>query len=336
MAVKKKIIITGGAGYVGSVLVPYLLRLGYEVTVIDYFIYGEEVFGVFQNSPFLHLVKGDIRDQNLLYKTFHNQDILVHLACISNDPSFDLNPNLGRSINYDAFKGIIKAVNESNVQRFIYASSSSVYGVRTEDKVIETTSCEPLTDYSKYKLLCEKMLQDSGLKNCDYTIIRPATVCGYAPRLRLDLTVNILTLHALVSKKMTVFGGSQLRPHIYIEDMVEAYRLLLEAPKEKIAFEVFNAGYENRSVLSTAQLIQNQLFKVGVKNIEIVVQPTNDNRSYYIDSVKIQQRLGFMPKYSLEDAIDSLINAYKDKKIIDPLNNALYYNIKRMKEINLV
>ena len=228
----------------GSALVPYLLKLGYEVTVLDLFIYGDTFFD--KNAPFLHLVKGDIRDQELLYSLFRNQDILIHLACISNDPSFDLNPNLGKSINYDAFKCILRAIKESAIQRFIYASSSSVYGVRTEDKVIETTPCDPLTDYSKYKLLCETMLQEEELKNCDYTILRPATVCGYAPRLRLDLTVNILTIHALVSKKMTVLGGNQLRPHIYIEDIVEAYCLLLEAPREKILRKTPSATQKER------------------------------------------------------------------------------------------
>src|SRR3989338_5748534 len=174
----KKVIITGGAGYVGSSLVPLLLKSGYEVTVFDLFIYGENVFDLWKGVKNLHLIKGDIRDTRHFNQSIKDQDCLIHLACISNDPSFDLNPQLGRSINYDAFKGILSAVQKNRIKRFIFASSSSVYGVRSESNVTEESACEPLTDYSKYKLLCEELLFNADLRDCIYTIIRPATVCG--------------------------------------------------------------------------------------------------------------------------------------------------------------
>lgn len=331
----KRIVITGGAGYVGSKLVPALLSCGYEITVLDLFIYGKDFFQSLKNNPNLHLIEGDIRNTELLYRVFQNQDGLIHLACISNDPSFDLNPKLGKSINYDAFEGIVKALKESSIQRFIYASSSSVYGVSQETHVTETTHCHPLTDYSRYKLYCEEYLRNQELKNCVYTIIRPATVCGYAPRLRLDLTVNILTIHALTRGIISVFGGNQLRPHIYIDDMAEAYVCLLKAPSQKIHKEIFNAGYENRSVLETAELIRDQLLEYEIRSVQMDIQPTNDPRSYHINSEKIHAVLDFKAKYTLKDAVKSLRDAYRQNKIIDPEHNTLYYNIKRMKEINL-
>lgn len=331
----KRVVITGGGGYVGSVLVPSLVHRGYEVTVIDLFIYGEHIFDAFRRSSHFRLVKGDIRDKELLHQEFRDKDCLIHLACISNDPSFDLNPDLGKSINYDACKGILNAIKESSIKRFIYASSSSVYGVSNESLVTETTVCRPLTDYSKYKLLCEKLLQDENLRDCVYTIVRPATVCGYAPRLRLDLTVNILCISGLVKGTIQVFGGNQLRPHIYIEDMISVYHVLLESSDEKIHTQIFNAGYENRSVLKTAELIQNELVKHGFKDSVIDIQKTNDHRSYHIDSTKMCEVLGFKAKHSLKDAVSSLVGAYKKGFIENPLYNPFYYNIQRMKEIDL-
>ena len=212
----KKIFITGGAGYVGSSLVPKLLDLGFEVTILDLMIYGEDVL---TNHERLTKIKGDIRDKSLLEKIIPGHDILIHLACISNDPSFELNPSLGKSINLDAFEPMVKISRQNNVNRFIYASSSSVYGIKKEKNVTEDMILEPLTDYSKFKGDCEKILNSYKSDDFITTTIRPSTVCGYAKRQRLDLVVNILTNHAFHNREIKVFGGDQLRPNLHIDDI---------------------------------------------------------------------------------------------------------------------
>jgi len=283
-------------------------------------------------SEHLHKVRLDIRDEKALSERLRGMDAVIHLACISNDPSFDLDPALGRSINYEAFPGLLRAVRGSGAQRFIYASTSSVYGVRPEKDVDEESPCEPLTDYSRYKLMCEEILKKEGVGDCEYVILRPATVCGYARRLRLDLTVNILTINALVKKKITVFGGSQLRPNVHMLDVIDVYRLLLEADGKKIHRETFNAGYQNRSVSDIAEMVKKEL---ADPSLTLECQPTDDIRSYHISSGKIRRVLGFQATHTIEEAIRDLASAYREGRIKDPLTNPLYYNIKRMKEIRL-
>ena len=329
----KKIAITGGGGYVGSELVPVLLEQGKEVTVLDLFIYGEDVFGEYNGNDNLRCIKGDIRNKDDLREAFSESDAVIHLACISNDPSFDLDPELGKSINLDSFDGILSALEETDVQRFIYASSSSVYGVREEADVHEDTPKNPLTDYSRFKLRCEEKLSEwTNPNRSDWTIIRPATVCGYGKRLRLDLTVNLLTIHALINSSIKVFGGKQLRPNIHIDDMVRIYTTVLEADSAKINGKVFNAGYQNRSVEDIALMVAEE---VGKESIEIEYVPTDDIRSYHVNSDKIGSELGFETKHTIEDAITGIIAAYKNGAVKDGMNNPLYYNIKRMQELNL-
>lgn len=328
----KRVLVTGGAGYVGSRLVPKLLENGYEVTVLDLFMYGD----VLPKNPKLTEVKGDLRDTGVVKKAIAGCDAVIHLACISNDPSFDLNPDLGKSINYDCFRPLVQAAKAEGVKRFIYASSSSVYGVKEEEQVTEELSLEPLTDYSKYKAMCEEVLEEERTTNnpnhMTCVTIRPATVCGYAPRLRLDLSVNILTNHAINKGVITVFGGDQLRPNIHIDDMVDAYLLLLAAPKEKIDGEIFNAGYENHSIADIAQMVRRVVgTQVGIK-----VEDTNDHRSYRVSSKKIKDVLGYTTKRSLEDAVRDLKNAFDAGKIPNSFDDDKYYNIKRMKSVNLV
>lgn len=328
----KKIAITGGGGYVGSALVPYLVGKGYEIKVLDLFLYGEEGLEGAASSPYLKKVRMDIRDSRRLLKELGGVEAVIHLACISNDPSFELNPRLGKSINYDAFPGLLEAVRENGVKRFIYASSSSVYGVKKESHVTEEASCEPLTDYSKYKVLCEEVLRSADLGSCEWVVVRPATVCGYAPRMRLDLTVNILTINALVRKEIVVYGGKQLRPNLHIRDMIEVYRTLLEAPSGKIHQETFNAGYENETVMYLAERVKEE---VGDPSVAIRVEPTDDHRSYHINSEKIKKVLGFSPRHTIPDAVRSICEAYREGRIPDPLTEARYYNIQTMKKINL-
>lgn len=328
----RQILVTGGAGYVGAALVPKLLAIGYRVKVLDLYLYGKRVLEAIEDNPNLEQIGADIRDRATLEKVIPGCEAVIHLACISNDPSFELDPKLGKSINYDAFLGLLEAVRENGVKRFIYASSSSVYGVKSESDVREESACEPLTDYSRYKFLCEEALRSADLKNCEYVIIRPATVCGYARRMRLDLTVNILTISALVRKQINVHGGSQLRPNINIKDMVEAYQVLLEAPGEKIHGEIFNAGYENLSVAKIAELVQKE---VADPRVTIVVQPTTDHRSYHINSDKIGRVLGFVPRHTIAEAVRSICDAYHQGLIPDPLDDPRYYNLKTLQEVQL-
>jgi len=324
----KKIFITGGAGYVGSKLVPKLLELGYEVTVLDLMIYGENVL---DDHKKLKKIKGDIRNKNLLEKIIPGHDVVLHLACISNDPSFELNPSLGKSINYDAFEPLVKASVESKVNRFIYASSSSVYGIKKEKMVNETMSLEPLTDYSKFKADCEKILLKYQSDNFITTIIRPATVCGYAPRQRFDLVVNILTNLAYNKREIKVFGGKQLRPNIHISDMINAYLMVLEAPKNLISGEIFNVGYDNQSVDVIAQTVK----KVVGSDVKIVNVQSNDDRSYHISSSKVETVLNFKPIFTVEDAVIDLTKAFEKKLLPNSLDDEKYFNIKRMQSINL-
>jgi nucleoside-diphosphate-sugar epimerase len=328
MLSKESIFITGGAGYVGAVLVPRLLSEGHSVTVLDLLIYGDDVL---ESHPNLKLIQGDIRDGELLKRMIPGHEIVIHLACISNDPSFELNPNLGKSINLDAFEPLVQISKAAGVERFIYASSSSVYGVKQEKDVHEEMSLEPLTDYSKFKADCEKILANHQSTDFTTVTIRPATVCGYSPRQRLDVVVNILTNLAFHKREISVFGGKQLRPNIHIQDMVDAYIALIRAPKEKIAGQIFNAGTENQSVLELAQTVQ----KVMGEDVKLVTTPTNDNRSYHISSRKIEQMIGFAPSHTIAEAVEDLRSALEKGLLKNSLDNERYFNIKVMQNINL-
>ena len=325
----KNIFITGGAGYVGAMLTPYLLKKGYSVTVFDLMIYGDEVLKPHKN---LTIIKGDIRDQELLKNSLKGQEVVIHLACISNDPSFELDPKLGKSINFDSFEPLVKISMQEKVKRFIYASSSSVYGIKDKSDVNETMSLEPLTDYSKFKALCEKTLLKYNSENFTTIIIRPATVCGYSPRQRLDVVVNILTNLAYHKRKISVFGGDQLRPNIHIKDMAEAYDILINAKKSQVSGEVFNAGYENKTVLDLANTVK----KVIGEDVELKSTPTNDNRSYHISSEKIKKVLGFESKFTISDAVTDLKIAFKKGLLPNSLHDDKYFNIKRMQSTKLI
>lgn len=337
------VLVTGGGGYVGSALVPRLLELGYRVRVLDLFWYGRDALDGCAGDPALEIVEGDLRDPEVLERAFRGApgrgiDAVIHLACISNDPSFELDPGLGRSINLDCFPALVEASLAAGVKRFVYASSSSIYGVKDEPRVGEDADPHPLTDYSRFKLRCEGILLDAfgaaRRKGGPVPIIvRPATVCGYAPRLRLDLTVNILTAHALERGVIRVFGGSQLRPNLHIRDMVAAYELLLRAPAETVWGEAFNVGYENYAVGEIAGMVRSVLEGGGAGEVEIRVEPSDDLRSYHIASEKIRRLLGFKPRHSVEDAVRDLAAAHAAGRIADPLGNPLYHNIRRMQEI---
>ncbi|MDH5536754.1 MAG: SDR family oxidoreductase, partial [Betaproteobacteria bacterium] len=273
----------------------------------------------------------DIRDTALLRRVLPGVDAVIHLACISNDPSFELDPALGKSINYDAFVELVKISKDSGAHRFIYASSSSVYGIKEDQDVTEDLPLEPLTDYSKYKALCEEVLMREKAPGFTVLIIRPATVCGYSPRLRLDLTVNILTNHAVSERAIKVFGGEQMRPNIHIDDMVRVYLEALKWPAEAIDGRVYNVGYHNFKVREIADMVK----EVIGPDIRIVTTPTNDNRSYHVSSEKIKRELGFSPQRALVDAVRDLSDAFAANKIPDSMTDDRYYNIRRMQRVKL-
>ena len=211
--------------------------------------------------------------QKLLQKIIPGHDILIHLACISNDPSFELNPNLGKSINYSAFEPLVKISRESEVERFIFASSSSVYGIKNSLNVHENMSLEPLTDYSKLKVECEKILSNYQSNDFTTVTIRPATVCGFSKRQRLDVIVNLLTNLAYNKREITVFGGNQLRPNLHIKDMINAYFHLIISSKEVIKNKTYNAGYENYSVMELASIVKN----IIGEDVKLLVYAILDN-----------------------------------------------------------
>jgi len=323
-----KVLIIGGGGYVGSVLVPYLLQLGYQVTVYDIFLYGKFL----NNHNNLTIIDGDVRNLELISTHLKKNPTIIHLACISNDPGFELKPELSKSINFDFFEPLIKLITSTGKCRFIFASSSSVYGVKSQTSVTEDASLEPLTDYSKYKALCEEVLLKYESDNFFPVILRPSTVHGYSPRQRLDVVVNIMTNLGYHNNKITVFGGGQLRPNIYMIDMIRAYETILNADLKLVKGQIFNVGDENLTVNEIAIKVRDQL-----KNRVIINKTsTNDNRSYHVSSEKIVSKLGFKLHYKVEDGINSLIEAFEKKTLVNTFSNDLFYNIKVLSKSNLV
>lgn len=327
---QKRVLVTGGAGYVGSVLVPNLLNKGYRVTVLDTFWFWkspEEFRSICSANADLVLVQGDLRNQQEIIKSLHDVESVIHLACISNDPSSELDSAFTHAVNYDGSLNVINCAKATGVRRFIYASSSSVYGIKQQPNVTEDLPLEPLTQYSMLKMEVEHYLLHCLDNEFQGVIIRPSTVCGYSSRQRLDLVVNILTNFAFNKGKIKVIGGDQLRPNIHIKDMVRLYELLLEVPAEKINKKIYNAGYENLTVMQIAQLVQKV---VGAVSIE--VEPTDDHRSYHVCSDKIKKELGFDVQYDVKEAILELKKAFEEGRLSN-LEDERYYNVKRMKAL---
>ena len=328
----KKIIVFGGGGYCASVLIPQLLNEEWEVTAYDTFWYGTEHL---PDVPHLHLVQGDVRDLNKVKAVLANKDYVLHLACISNDASFVLDENLSTSVNLDSFEPLVIAAKEAGVKRFVFASSSSVYGVSDSPNVTEDHPLVPLTLYNKYKGMCEPLLFKHTDNKFVGVVFRPATVCGYGPRQRLDLSVNILTNHAINKGKITVFGGDQLRPNLHIQDYADLCKLLLEAPSEKIKDQVFNCGFQNMSIINISKVVKKVVEQVFPEkgDIPIEVTTSDDPRSYHINSDKISKVLNFNPKYSVEDAVMDLSLAFKNGKLPNSFDDVRYYNVRTMQTI---
>lgn len=325
------ILITGGGGYVGTPLAARLLARGDNVLVFDSFYYGNDL----APHPRLKVVEGDIRDAVRLEDALWGVEKVIHLACISNDPSFELDEALSKSINFDSFEPMVAAARRRGVGRFIYASSSSVYGVSDAPDVTEDHPLNPLTPYSRYKAMCEEVLERYRTPDFVTVTIRPATVCGYSAHMRLDLSVNILTNHAVNTGKITVFGGSQKRPNLHIEDMIDAYELFLDAPADLITGDVFNIGAQNLPIADIAEVVRKIVAQDRpVENgpIEIVTTPTNDLRSYHVNSDKVFERLGFRPRRGVENAVKDLCAAFREGRIPDPMTDPKYHNVKVLKE----
>lgn len=328
-----RVFVTGGAGYCGARMVPQLLDLGYEVTVYDRCFFGSD-FLPKGNSKFT-LIQGDIRDTQLIEESCKKHDVFLNLACISNDASFELDEALSTSVNLNAFLPMVRAAKRSGIKRFIYASSSSVYGVSDAPEVTEEHPLIPLTLYNKYKGECEPQLFSEATDDFETVIFRPATVCGYSPRQRLDVSVNILTNLAINTNKITVFGGDQRRPNIHIQDYIDVVKLLIIAPSNKVQRQIFNVGNENLTISAIAEIVRKVVLlnfpeKTG---IEVTHSKNDDNRSYHINSDKVYEVLGFRAKRTIEDAVQELCEAFKDNRLPDSLTDSKYYNVRTLKDL---
>jgi nucleoside-diphosphate-sugar epimerase len=329
----ERVLVTGGAGYCGSLLVPQLLARGYKVTVYDIMFFGD--YFLPKDNPNLKIVRGDIRDAKLLGETAKGHDAFISLACISNDASFELDEKLSTSVNLHAFEPMVVAAKKASVKRFIYASSSSVYGVSEQPDVTEEHPLVPLTLYNKYKGMCEPLLRKHTDDNFVGVTFRPATVCGYAPRQRFDLSVNILTNHAVNAGKITVFGGSQMRPNLHVQDYCDVVQLFLTSPAEKIQNEIFNVGTQNLSLMQIGQLVRDVVSKEFPEKgrVEIATTPSDDLRSYHINSDKIKRVLGFKPSNSIEQAVRDLCQAFRDGRLPNSMDDDQYFNVRRLKRL---
>jgi nucleoside-diphosphate-sugar epimerase len=328
-----RIFVTGGAGYVGSVLIPRLIERRYTVTSYDISYYGDSFLP--KGDSNLQVIRGDIRDTAKLAEAIAEHDAFISLACISNDASFELDEKLSTSVNLDAFEPMVLAAKKAGVRRFIFASSSSVYGVSDQPNVTEEHPLVPLTLYNKYKGMCEPLLFRHTDASFVGVVFRPATVCGYAPRQRFDLSVNILANHAINNGKITVFGGEQMRPNLHILDYCDAVQVLLDASDEKIANEIFNVGYQNMSIMDIALLVKRVVEQEFPEktDIGIVTTPSDDKRSYHINSDKIRRVLGYAPKRTIEEAVRDLCRAFKDGRLPNSMADDIYYNVRRMKNL---
>jgi nucleoside-diphosphate-sugar epimerase len=317
----KKIIVTGCLGYTGSVLTESLIKSNYKVLGIDTAWFGNNLKYSIKNNKNFEFLKRDIRDKNLKLPI---ADAVIHLAAVSNDPSTDLSPNLSWEIGCIGTKNLIEKSIKTKIAKFIYASSGSVYGIKKEKKVTENMVLDPISIYNKCKMTTERLLLSYKTK-INLCVVRPATVCGYSPRIRYDVSVNALTIQALQNKIITVFGGNQIRPNIHIDDLIRLYIFLLK--KRIKSGEILNAGFENISILKIAKMIQKKT------KAKIIITKSNDPRSYRVDSTKLF-KLGFKPKKKVETAIDELVNYYQ-KKII-PKMSPINFNVKWMKQKKII
>jgi nucleoside-diphosphate-sugar epimerase len=332
---KKHVLVTGGFGYVGSRLTEHLLRLGYPVRVIDlclYGDYGKKALEKHKSWPQwrkrFSFIRGDLRDAKTLRKATKGIDVIVHLAAISNDPTGDVDEVLTRQVNFDAVGMLLSIARQNKVRRFINASSSSVFGIKNEPNVTETLEPEPITYYSKYKMLSEWLVTSANSKEFCTVNIRPATICGYSPRQRFDLTVNKLTADAIRKNLITVHGGEQRRPNVGMTDVINLYAKLIEIDGSRIAGQTFNFGFENHKIINIAKLIKNELKDLPVS---ISVTDTMDKRDYHISSSKALKVLRYKPVSSIRQEVAELRRRLVDENCFPNIDAPQYYNMKSMK-----
>tara|TARA_B100000886_G_scaffold339982_1_gene307259 strand:- start:4441 stop:5391 length:951 start_codon:yes stop_codon:yes gene_type:complete len=311
-----KILVTGGCGYKGSVLIPKLLQDGHKIISIDTQWFGNSL----PDHPNLENIKLDVRDVENI--PLENVEVVIHLANIANDPAVELNPTLSWEVNVLAGQQLADKAVRNNVKQFIFASSGSVYGIKNEPKVTEDLTLIPISVYNKTKMVAERVFL-SYAEKMKVHCIRPATVCGISPRMRLDVSVNMLSFQALKNGKITVFGGEQTRPNIHIKDIVNVYRHFIN--NIDIESGCYNAGFENISILEIANMVKKNI------NSEIVIYESNDPRSYRQDSSKLLAT-GFKPQFGVEDAIKEIKASYNNGDLID---NDNCYTVKWMKQLKL-
>lgn len=308
------ILLTGGCGYVGTPLTLSLLERGHHVTVVDLQWFGNFL----PEHPRLTVIREDIRHADRI--PMAGVEVVMHLANIANDPCSDLNSKLNWEVNALASMFLVERAIAHGVPQFIFASSGSVYGVKDEPEVTEDLPLVPISDYNKTKMVSERVLLSYQDRIC-VNVIRPATVCGYSPRMRLDLSVSLLTMQALARQRITVFGGDQTRPNIHLKDMIRVYHHFLDHGRKLPG--IYNAGFENISILDIASRVRAQV------PAEVVVTPSNDPRSYRLSSRKLLAT-GFTPRHGVDDGIADVITAYRDGRLRD---EERYYNIKTMKKL---
>ena len=307
-----RIFVTGACGYKGTVLVPKLLSRGHEVVAFDIMWFGNYL----EPHPRLQVIKGDVRNSSEIDLT--GIDAIIHLSSIANDPCGDLDPKLTWEVSALATMQLADKAVRNGVKRFVYASSGSVYGIKDEEQVTEDLELTPISEYNKTKMVAERVLL-SYVDEMSVQIVRPATVCGYSPRMRLDVSVNMLTMQALTKRRITVFGGKQTRPNIHIDDITDAYIFLLDNPQHT---GVYNAGFENISILDIAERVAQRA------EAEIVVTESNDPRSYRVNSDKLLAA-GFRPSKTVDDAIREIIQKYNAGELKD---EERFYNLKWMEK----
>ena len=325
----KRTLITGGAGYIGSVLTSKLVNLGHEVVVLDTLLFTDIGLSPLRDHPLLRIIKGDIRDVAAVKDSLSGVDSVIHLAALANDPAAELDPELTRSINLDSYHVLMKEAITAGVGRFINLSSIGVYGINYDNNVTEDDPVNPLTEYARCKAASETLVKQHNSDKFTTVSLRCGTVCGWSPRMRFDLSTNTLAAHAIATKKLTVWGGEQKRPQIHLDDATDFIIKLTDVPAAKIGGRIFNAAGHNTTVQEIAETIQHVLNG----ELELTIGPARaDERSYHVSSERIAKELGFGMKKTIRDAIVDIMNAYRAGWWVNP-EDPIYHNVQQMKSM---